>query len=79
MATRPLAGDPRFTDLVGVSGFGPDPSPAPTDGSASSPEPSDGTGGASGIGDGLQVVEPLPSQDLLDAIVGSVAGTFFGH
>ena len=32
-----------------------------------------------GIGDGLQVIEPLPSQDLLDAIVGGVAGTYFGH
>jgi uncharacterized protein YkwD len=27
---------------------------------------------------GLQVVEPLPAVDLLDAVVGGVAGTFFG-
>jgi hypothetical protein len=34
-----------------------------------------------GISDGfgLQVLEPLPSQDLLDAIVAGVASTFFGH
>jgi hypothetical protein len=31
------------------------------------------------VPDGLQVIEPLPSQDLLDAIVGGVAGTYFGH
>jgi uncharacterized protein YkwD len=57
------------------------PTPPPTE--VPSTEPSDApaptfvTG--DGSVDGLQVVEPLPDQNLIDAIVGGVAGTFFGH
>jgi len=41
--------------------------------------PPTGGPGATGAGQGLQVLEPLPDQDLLDAIVAGVAGTFFGN
>jgi hypothetical protein len=34
---------------------------------------------APGDGTSLQVVEPLPAVDLLDAVVSGVAGTYFGH
>jgi uncharacterized protein YkwD len=63
--------DPRFWPANG--GLAPTPEPtAPVD----APEPTPDT---VTVPDGLQVIEPLPSQDLLDAIVGGVAGTYFGH
>jgi uncharacterized protein YkwD len=52
---------------------GPEPTPASTDG----PTPTGPGDGAST--DTFAVVEPLPDADLLDAIVGGVAGTFFGQ
>ena len=67
-----LAGDPRFLPGDGTGEFFPEPTPV----ASGSPEPTFETG--SGV-DGLQVVEPLPDQTLIDAIVGGVAGTFFGH
>ena len=49
--------------------------PEPTDTPAVTPPP-----GPSGTGlPSLQVVEPLPAVDLLDAVVAGVAGTYFGH
>jgi uncharacterized protein YkwD len=41
----------------------PEPTPSPV------PQPADG----------LAVVDPLPGQSLLDAIVGGIAGAYFGH
>ena len=67
-----LASDPRFWPGDGTSEFFPEPTPTAN----ASPAPSFEVGG--GV-DGLQVVEPLPDESLIDAIVGGVAGTFFGH
>jgi len=42
------------------------------------PAASTGTDASDAGPPGLQVVEPPPSLDLVDAVVGGVAGTFFG-
>jgi uncharacterized protein YkwD len=55
----------------------PAPTAVPTAEASATPEPTFSSG--DGSVDGLQVVEPLPDQSLIDAIVGGVAGTFFGH
>jgi hypothetical protein len=56
----------------GEGGSLPAPSPGP-----GSPAPTTSPGSPGGA-ETLQVVEPLPAVDLLDAVVGGVAGTFFG-
>jgi uncharacterized protein YkwD len=70
-----LGTDPRnWPGNLHADGSAPEPSPD-ANGDAT-PAPG---GFVTGDADGLQVVEPLPDADLLDSIVGGVAGTFFGH
>ena len=70
-----VASDPRsWLGGLRSGGRAPEPTPVGTTAPGSTP----GTSATGGI-DGLQVVEPAPDTDLLDAIVGGVAGTFFGH
>ena len=59
------------------------PAPTPTESPSTLPfdGPVDATAGpadTSGL-EGLQVIAPLPAVDLLDAVVGDVAGAYFGH
>jgi uncharacterized protein YkwD len=54
------------------------PSQFPTPEPTATPEPTP-AGGSSGAGDaGLAVVDPVPDQSLIDAIVGGVVSSYFG-
>jgi uncharacterized protein YkwD len=74
-----LVSDPRFWPNDFSDGSGPAPTPFASDVAGPSTDPGSFDPGTGTGVDGLQVIEPLPSQDLLDAIVGGVAGTYFGH
>lgn len=74
-AAGDLAGNPHNWKGGGErSQSNPAPSAGPPDAPATAPPDGADTGLV-----GLQVVEPLPAVDLLDAVVGGVASTFFGN
>lgn len=70
-----LASDPRYWPGSLRSGSS---TSEPSSGESSGPGATPG-GFQAGDAPGLQIVEPMPDGDLLDSIVGGVAGTFFGH
>jgi uncharacterized protein YkwD len=64
----------RIDDATNAPGF-PAGSPEP----AAEPTPDGGTGSQTSADLGLQVVDPVPDQSLLDAIVGGVLSSYLGQ
>lgn len=57
---------------------GPGATPSPLPEPTSEPSPAGSTGDSTD-GVGLQVVDPVPDQSLLDAIVGGVVSSYLGQ